>query len=33
MLLNLVLVVVLLSILLTILIGKPGVHGVPTGAT
>jgi hypothetical protein len=29
MLLNLVLVVVLL----TVLIGKPGVHGVPTGAT
>jgi hypothetical protein len=33
MLLNLVLVVVLLSVLLTVLIGKPGVHGVPTGAT
>jgi len=31
--LNLLLVVVLLSVLLTILIGKPGVHGVPTGAT
>jgi hypothetical protein len=30
---NLLLVVVLLSVLLTILIGKPGVYGVPTGAT
>jgi hypothetical protein len=33
MLTSLLLVVVLLSLLLTILIGKPGVHGVPTGAT
>jgi hypothetical protein len=32
MLLGLVLVVVLLSLLLTVLIGEPGVHGVPTRA-
>jgi hypothetical protein len=30
MLLGLVLVVVLLSLLLTVLIGEPGVRGVPT---
>jgi hypothetical protein len=32
MLLGLVLVVVLLSLLLTVLIGEPGVRGVPTRA-
>jgi hypothetical protein len=31
--LGLVLVVVVLSLLLTVLIGEPGVRGVPTGAT